>query len=103
MRAAAPTQSRSRGRPSQAAAAMVTAGVPGIGSPLPPGGSGTDLVGETVNLILARVAFVASARVFVTAARIEPTLALIHRPPSPRRILPAGARRLYEAPGASSR
>ena len=58
-------------------APAVTAGVSGLGAALPPGGSGTDLAAETVNLILARVAFVASTRAFATAARMQHTLALI--------------------------
>jgi hypothetical protein len=62
---------------------MVTAGLPGLGPILPPGGSGTDLAAEMVNLILARVAFVASARAFATAARMRHTLALIRRSPVP--------------------
>ena len=52
----------------------MTAGVAGLGASVPPGGSGTDLAAEMVNLILARVAFVASARAFATAARMQHTL-----------------------------
>ena len=63
--------------PEGGVAPVVTAGVPGLGTALPPGGSGADLAAETVNLILARVAFVASARAFATAARMQHTLALI--------------------------
>lgn len=63
--------------PEGGVAPVVTAGVPGLGAPRPSGGSGTDLAAETVGLILARVAFVASARAFATAARMQHTLALI--------------------------
>jgi hypothetical protein len=42
--------------PEGGVAPAVTAGVSGLGAALPPGGSGTDLAAETVNLILARVA-----------------------------------------------
>jgi flagellar hook protein FlgE len=52
-------------------------GVAGLGASVPPGGSGTDLAAEMVNLILARVAFVASARAFATAARMQHTLDVI--------------------------
>jgi flagellar hook protein FlgE len=72
-----PLQVSSVEMPEGGVAPVVTAGVPGLGTALPPGGSGTDLAAGTVNLILARVAFVASARAFATAARIQHTLALI--------------------------
>jgi hypothetical protein len=80
--------------PEGGVAPVVTAGVPGLGAALPPGGSGSDLAAETGNLILARVAFVASARAFANAVRMQHTLALIRCPPLPRRIPPAGTRRL---------
>jgi len=72
-----PPQVTSVEMPEGGVAPVVTAGVPGLGAPLPPGGSGTDLAAESVNLILARVAFVASARALATAARMQHTLALI--------------------------
>lgn len=63
--------------PEGGVAPVAAAGVSGLGVALPPGGSGTDLAAETVDLIRARVAFVASARAFATAARMQHTLALI--------------------------
>lgn len=63
--------------PEGGVAPVVTAGVAGLGASVPPGGSGTDLAAEMVNLILARVAFVASARAFATAARMQHTLDVI--------------------------
>jgi len=65
------------GTPEGGAAPAVTAGVAGLGAPVPWGGSGTDLAAEMVNFILARVAFVASARAFATGARMQHTLDVI--------------------------
>jgi len=63
--------------PEGGVAPVVTAGVPGLGGSLPPGGSGTDLAGEMIGLILARVAFMASARAFETDAQMPHALDVI--------------------------
>jgi hypothetical protein len=83
--------------PEGGVAPVVTAGVPGLGAALPLGGSGTDLAAETVNVILARVAFVASARAFATApgySTPSPSSADPAPSSSSPRPGPAGSRRL---------